>query len=170
MIAIYGVIKNYQNKNLKSYILGDNTVKWSTIGLSVMATQASAITFLSTPGQGYNEGMSFIQNYLGMPIALIIVSAFFLPVYFRSKVFIYQYLEERFDFRVRALTSFFFITKGFSMWYYNLCSSMVLLYFRMGYDSHSYFCWTISSSLRLLEEVKLLYTHKYQMFVILFVY
>ena len=75
-----------------------------------MATQASAITFLSTPGQGYNEGMSFIQNYLGMPIALIIVSAFFLPVYFRSKVFTaYQYLEERFDFRVRALTSFFFL-------------------------------------------------------------
>ena len=149
LIAIYGVIKNYQNKNLKSYILGDNTVKWSTIGLSVMATQASAITFLSTPGQGYNEGMSFIQNYLGMPIALIIVSAFFLPVYFRSKVFTaYQYLEERFDFRVRALTSFFFITKGFSMWYYNLCSIYnSYYYFRMGYDSHSYICWTISSSL-----------------------
>ena len=109
-IAVYGAIRNYQNKNLKSYILGDNTVKWSTIGLSVMATQASAITFLSTPGQGYNEGMSFIQNYLGMPIALIVVSAFFLPVYFKSKIFTaYQYLEERFDFRVRALTSFFFL-------------------------------------------------------------
>ena len=95
-IAVYGAVKNRQNKNLKSYILGDKSVKWSTIGLSVMATQASAITFLSTPGQGFKEGMSFIQIYLGLPLALIVVSAFFVPIYYKSKVFTaYQYLEER---------------------------------------------------------------------------
>ena len=109
-ITLYGAFKNYQNKDLKSYILGNNSVKWSTIGLSVMATQASAITFLSTPGQGYNEGMSFIQIYLGLPLALIVVSAIFVPIYFKSRVFTaYQYLEDRFDFKVRALTSFFFL-------------------------------------------------------------
>ena len=114
-IALYGAIQNRQNKNLKSYILGDNSVKWSTIGLSVMATQASAITFLSTPGQGYMEGMSFIQVYLGLPLALIVVSAVFVPIYYKSKVFTaYQYLEERFDYKVRALTSFFFLLqRGF---------------------------------------------------------
>ena len=114
-IAFYGVYKNYQNKNLKSYILGDRSLSWSTIGLSVMATQASAITFISTPGQGYAEGMSFIQNYFGMPLALIVVSIFFIPRYYGSKVFTaYQYLEKRFDLKVRTLTSFFFLLqRGF---------------------------------------------------------
>ena len=108
-ISFYGIYKNYQNKNLKSYILGNNSLSWSTIGFSVMATQASAITFISTPGQGYTEGMSFIQNYLGMPLALIVVSIFFIPRYYGSKIFTaYQYLEERFDLKVRTLTSFFF--------------------------------------------------------------
>mgnify|MGYP000032313884 CR=1 FL=1 len=77
-ISLYSTYKNYSNKNLKSYILGNKSANWKTVGLSVMATQASAITFLSTPGQGYVEGMSFIQNYLGLPIALIIVSLIFL--------------------------------------------------------------------------------------------
>ena len=114
-ITFYGIYKNYQNKNLKSYILGNNSLSWSTIGFSVMATQASAITFISTPGQGYTEGMSFIQNYLGMPLALIVVSIFFIPRYYGSKIFTaYQYLEERFDLKVRTLTSFFFLLqRGF---------------------------------------------------------
>ena len=85
-ITFYGIYKNHQNKNLKSYILGNNSLSWSTIGFSVMATQASAITFISTPGQGYTEGMSFIQNYLGMPLALIVVSIFFIPRYYGSKI------------------------------------------------------------------------------------
>ena len=106
-IAFYGIYKNYQNKNLKSYILGDKSFNWTTIGLSVMATQASAITFISTPGQGYAEGMSFIQNYFGMPIALIVVSIFFIPRYYGSKVFTaYEYLEERFDLKTNELGRF----------------------------------------------------------------
>ena len=114
-ITFYGIYKNYQNKNLKSYILGNKSLSWSTIGFSVMATQASAITFISTPGQGYAEGMSFVQNYLGMPLALIVVSIFFIPKYYGSKIFTaYQYLEERFDLKVRTLTSFFFLMqRGF---------------------------------------------------------
>ena len=114
-ITFYGIYKNYQNKNLKSYILGNKSLSWSTIGFSVMATQASAITFISTPGQGYSEGMSFVQNYLGMPLALIVVSIFFIPKYYGSKIFTaYQYLEERFDLKVRTLTSFFFLMqRGF---------------------------------------------------------
>ena len=109
-IAFYGVYKNYQNKNLKSYILGDRSLSWSTIGLSVMATQASAITFISTPGQGYAEGMSFIQNYFGMPLALIVVSIFFIPRYYGSKVFTaYQYLEKRFGLGSRLLMSALFM-------------------------------------------------------------
>ena len=77
-IVIYGVWKNERHKNLYGYIKGSNTTRWWTVGLSVMATQASAITFLSTPGQGFASGMSFVQNYLGQPIALIIVCLFYL--------------------------------------------------------------------------------------------
>ena len=109
-ISLYSTYKNYSNKNLKSYILGNKSANWRTIGLSVMATQASAITFLSTPGQGYVEGMSFIQNYLGLPIALIIVCSIFVPIYYKSNVYTaYEYLETRFDYKVRLLTSLFFL-------------------------------------------------------------
>ena len=109
-ISLYSTYKNYSNKNLKSYILGNKSANWKTVGLSVMATQASAITFLSTPGQGYVEGMSFIQNYLGLPIALIVVSLIFVPIYYKSNVYTaYEYLETRFDYKVRLLTSLFFL-------------------------------------------------------------
>mgnify|MGYP000255775628 FL=1 len=109
-ISLYSTYKNYSNKNLKSYILGNKSANWRTIGLSVMATQASAITFLSTPGQGYVDGMSFIQNYLGLPIALIVVSLIFVPIYYKSNVYTaYEYLETRFDYKVRLLTSLFFL-------------------------------------------------------------
>jgi len=109
-ISLYSTYKNYSNKNLKSYILGNKSANWKTIGLSVMATQASAITFLSTPGQGYVDGMSFIQNYLGLPIALIIVCSIFVPIYYKSNVYTaYEYLETRFDYKVRLLTSLFFL-------------------------------------------------------------
>ena len=148
-IAFYGVYKNYQNKNLKSYILGDRSLSWSTIGLSVMATQASAITFISTPGQGYAEGMSFIQNYFGMPLALIVVSIFFIPRYYGSKVFTaYQYLEKRFDLKVRTLTSFFSTTERISKWNYNICSFYNFnCCIRLGTTTNSYLCRIISYSI-----------------------
>lgn len=73
IIVLYGIWKTRESHDLKGYLLGDNSMKWGTIGLSVMATQASAITFLSTPGQAYQDGMGFVQFYFGMPLAMIIL-------------------------------------------------------------------------------------------------
>jgi SSS family transporter len=114
LIVVYGVWKTTGAKNIEGYLKGDNTMKWGTIGLSVMATQASAITFLSTPGQAYESGMAFVQNYFGLPIALIIVSAVFIPLYYRLKVFTaYEFLEKRFDFKTRLLgASLFLVQRG----------------------------------------------------------
>lgn len=109
-IVLYGSWKTRKNKNLESYLKGNNQENWATIGLSIMATQASAITFLSTPGQAYESGMGFIQFYFGLPLAMILISVFFLPIYYRLKVYTaYQYLENRFDVRVRAFTAFLFL-------------------------------------------------------------
>ncbi|RED97009.1 sodium:solute symporter [Marinoscillum furvescens] len=109
-IVSYGVWKTRGQKNLDSYLLGDQTMKWGTIGLSVMATQASAITFISTPGQGYESGMGFVQNYFGLPLALIIVSAVFIPIFYKLKVYTaYEYLESRFDLKTRLLGAFLFL-------------------------------------------------------------
>ena len=169
-ITLYGAFKNYQNKDLKSYILGNNSVKWSTIGLSVMATQASAITFLSTPGQGYNEGMSFIQIYLGLPLALIVVSAIFVPIYFKSKVFTaYQYLEDRFDFKVRALTSFFFLLQRGLQCGITIYAPSIILTTILGWEMTPtvifvgllVIFYTVIGGSKAVS-----YTHKYQMLVI----
>ncbi|MEQ8359222.1 MAG: sodium:solute symporter [Cytophagales bacterium] len=109
-IAIYGAWKTRKNKNIKSYLQGDKDMKWVTIGLSVMATQASAITFISTPGQAFESGMGFVQNYFGLPLALIIVSAVFIPLYYKLNVFTaYEFLEARFDLKTRLLAAFLFL-------------------------------------------------------------
>ena len=109
-IAIYGVWKNNQHLSIKSYLKGNNKARWWTIGLSVMATQASAITFLSTPGQAYEEGMGFVQFYFGLPFAMIIICLFFLPVYKKLKVYTaYEFLENRFDLKTRTLTAILFM-------------------------------------------------------------
>ena len=114
-ISLYGAYKNYSHKSIKSYFLGNNKMSWGTVGISVMLTQATAITFLSTPGQGYASGMSFIQNYFGLPLALIVVCIFFIPTYFNSKVTTaYEYLENRFNLKIRIFTSFLFLLqRGF---------------------------------------------------------
>ena len=109
-IVIYGVVKTRKNENIHSYFLGGKSMGWAAIGLSVMATQASAITFISTPGQAYESGMGFVQNYFGLPLALIIVAAVFIPIYYKLKVYTaYQYLEQRFDLRTRLLAAFLFL-------------------------------------------------------------
>lgn len=109
-IVIYGTWRTRQNKGLDSYLRGDSDSNWLTIGLSVMATQASAITFISTPGQAYESGIGFVQNYFGLPIALIVVAAVFIPIYYRLKVYTaYEYLEQRFDAKTRALAAFIFL-------------------------------------------------------------
>ena len=109
-IVGYGVWKTRKVDNVKSYLIGDRDLPWWTIGLSVMATQASAITFLSTPGQAFDEGMGFAQFYFGMPIAMVLLSIFVLPIYYKLKVFTaYEYLEGRFDLKTRTLTATLFL-------------------------------------------------------------
>ena len=109
-IVLYGVWKTRGSKNVQDYIRGGNTAKWYTIGLSVMATQASAITFLSTPGQAFHSGMGFVQFYFGLPIAMVIICLVFIPLYHRLKVYTaYEFLENRFDLKTRTLTSILFL-------------------------------------------------------------
>jgi Na+/proline symporter len=112
LIVFYGVWKTRGSKNIHGFLLGGNEAKWWTIGLSVMATQASAITFLSTPGQGYDDGMRFVQFYFGLPLAMIVICIFFIPMYYRLKVYTaYEYLERRFDLKTRILTSGLFLVQ-----------------------------------------------------------
>ena len=112
LIVGYGVYKTLGTKDMEGYLLGGKSMKWGTIGLSVMATQASAITFISTPGQAYESGMAFVQNYFGLPIALIIVAAVFIPIYYKLKVYTaYEYLEKRFDGKTRLLGAFLFLVQ-----------------------------------------------------------
>jgi SSS family solute:Na+ symporter len=109
-IVIYGVWKGRRQRRLAQYLLADRQLQWYTVALSVMATQASAITFLSTPGQAYTDGMRFVQFYLGLPIAMVILSITAVPIYHRLKVFTaYEYLETRFDLRTRTLTAIIFL-------------------------------------------------------------
>ncbi|WP_100614634.1 sodium:solute symporter [Confluentibacter citreus] len=109
-IVVYGTWQTRGSKNVQDYIKGGNTSKWWTIGLSVMATQASAITFLSTPGQAFNDGMGFVQFYFGLPIAMIVICMVFIPLYHRLNVYTaYEFLENRFDLKTRTLTAILFL-------------------------------------------------------------
>ena len=109
-IILYGVYKTRGSKNVEEYILANKETPWWVVGLSVMATQASAITFLSTPGQAYHDGMGFIQFYFGLPIAMIVICIVFIPIYHKYKVFTaYQYLEQRFDLKTRSLAAILFL-------------------------------------------------------------
>ncbi len=109
-IVAYGLWKTRHVNSTESFILGDRELKWYTIGLSIMATQASAITFLSTPGQAFDDGMGFAQFYFGLPIAMVLLCVFVLPIYYRLRVYTaYEFLEQRFDVRVRMLTSALFL-------------------------------------------------------------
>ncbi|MBT8325818.1 MAG: sodium:solute symporter [Winogradskyella sp.] len=115
-IVSYGTYKTRKNKNVQDYVRGGNSSHWWTIGLSVMATQASAITFLSTPGQAFHSGMGFVQFYFGVPIAMVVICMVFIPLYHRLKVYTaYEFLENRFDLKTRSLTAILFlIQRGLS--------------------------------------------------------
>jgi len=110
IIVGYGTWKTRGSQNIEGYLLGGNEAKWWTVGLSVMATQASAITFLSTPGQAFHDGMEFAQFYLMLPVAMIIICVTFIPLFYKMKVYTaYEFLEKRFDLKTRSLTSFLFL-------------------------------------------------------------
>lgn len=115
-IVIYGAWKTRKHSKVSDYLRGGNSAKWWTVGISVMATQASAITFLSTPGQAFHDGMGFVQFYFGLPIAMIIICMVFIPLYHKLKVYTaYEFLEQRFDGKTRVLTAFLFlIQRGLS--------------------------------------------------------
>jgi len=109
-IVAYGTYITRKNRNVQEYIKGGNDTKWWTIGLSVMATQASAITFLSTPGQAFHSGMGFVQFYFGLPFAMIIICLVFIPIYHKLNVYTaYEFLESRFDTKTRILTAILFL-------------------------------------------------------------
>lgn len=109
-IVIFGYYQTRGSKNVSDFLKGGNEARWWTVGLSVMATQASAITFLSAPGQAFHSGMGFVQFYLGVPIAMIVICMVFIPIYHRLKVYTaYEYLESRFDLKTRTLTALLFL-------------------------------------------------------------
>ena len=115
-IVMYGIYKSRTTKNLEGYFLSNRSLPWYLVLLSIMGTQASAITFLTGPGQAYSDGMRFVQYYFGLPLAMIVISIFFVPVFNRLKVYTaYEFLENRFDLKTRTLTSFLFlISRGLS--------------------------------------------------------
>ncbi len=169
-ITAYGVWKTRGAKDIKAYLLGDNQSKWWTIGLSVMATQASAITFLSTPGQGYEEGMGFIQFYFGLPLAIVIICVVFIPLYYRLKVYTaYEFLESRFDLKTRVLTASLFLLQrglaaGITIYAPAIILSQILgwdLRFTVIFIGVLVIIYTVSGGTKAVSQ-----THKQQMFVI----
>jgi Na+/proline symporter len=109
-IIIYGMWKSRGTKNIEGYLLADKQLPWYHVGLSVMATQASAITFLSAPGQAYSDGMRFVQFYFGLPLAMVVLCITFIPIFQKLNVYTaYEYLEKRFDNKTRSLTAFLFL-------------------------------------------------------------
>ncbi|MEY3499403.1 MAG: hypothetical protein RL308_1072 [Bacteroidota bacterium] len=172
-IVIYGVWKTKgSSKNVEDYILGNNETPWWTVGLSVMATQASAITFLSTPGQAYHDGMGFVQFYFGLPIAMVVICITFIPIYHKLKVFTaYEYLEQRFDLKTRSLASILFLVqRGLGTGITIYAPSIIL---------SSILGWNLTHLNIIIGTLVIIYTfsggtkavnvtQKYQMFVVMF--
>ncbi|MFY9310052.1 MAG: sodium:solute symporter [Bacteroidia bacterium] len=111
-VVAYGIFKSRGTKSINSFLLADRQLPWYHVGLSVMATQASAITFLSAPGQGYSDGLRFVQFYFGLPLAMIVLCITFIPIFHRLNVYTaYEYLEKRFDTKTRTLTAILFLVQ-----------------------------------------------------------
>ena len=137
-IAVYGVLKTRGVADMEGYFRGKADLSASTIGLSVMATQASAITFLSMPGQAYEDGMSFVQFYFGLPLAMVVISAVFVPIYYRLKVYTaYEYLEHRFDVRVRTLGAVLFLIQRGLATGITIYAPAIVLSTLMGWPLHA---------------------------------
>ncbi len=150
-IVGYGMWKTRLQSSLNQYLLGGNEASWFTVGLSVMATQASAITFISTPGQAYHDGLGFVQFYFGLPIAMIIICLFFIPLYKSLKVYTaYEYLEQRFDKKTRTFTAILFlIQRGLAAGITIYAPSIIL---------SSIFGWNLSLTITLTGLLVIIYT------------
>ena len=150
-IVSYGAWKTRGATNIQSYLKGGNELKWPTIGLSVMATQASAITFLSTPGLAYEDGMRFVQFYFGLPLAMVVICAVFIPIYYRLKVYTaYEYLETRFDVRVRYLGALLFLIQRGLAAGITIYAPAIILSTLMG--------WSLQATILAIGIVVILYT------------
>lgn len=169
-IVAYGTWKTREQTNIQGFLLGDKQSRWWVIGLSVMATQASAITFLSTPGQAYLEGMGFVQFYFGLPLAMVIISMIFIPLYYRLKVYTaYEFLENRFDLKTRLLTAFLFLIQrglaaGITIYAPAIILSQILgwpLSFTIIFIGVLVIIYTVSGGTKAVSQ-----THKQQMTVI----
>ncbi|MAU25313.1 MAG: sodium:solute symporter [Flavobacteriaceae bacterium] len=169
-MVVYGTIKTRGAKSSLDYIKAGNQAKWWTVGLSVMATQASAITFLSTPGQAFHDGMGFIQFYFGIPLAIIIVCMVFIPIYHKLKVYTaYEYLESRFDLKTRTLTALLFLIQRSLSAGITIFAPAIILSSVLGWDLTTLniilgllvIIYTVSGGTKAVN-----YTQKYQMGII----
>ncbi len=170
IIVVYGTLKTTGAKTAREYIQAGNNAKWWTIGLSVMATQASAITFLSTPGQAFNDGLGFVQFYFGIPIAVIIVCLIFIPIYHKLKVYTaYEFLESRFDLKTRSLTASLFLIQRSLSAGITIFAPAIILSSVLGWDlltlniiiGSLVIIYTVSGGTKAVN-----YTQKYQMGII----
>jgi Na+/proline symporter len=134
-VVVYGTLKTRGKKNIQDFLLANKTTPWYIVTLSIMATQASAITFLSTPGQAYVDGMRFVQFYLGLPIAMIIISKTAVPIYHRLKVYTaYEYLEQRFDLKNRVLGSILFLIQRGLATGFTILAPALIVSILLGWD------------------------------------
>lgn len=170
-IVVYGVWKTKGSQNVEDYVKGGKGSKWWTIGLSVMATQASAITFLSTPGQAFHDGMGFVQFYFGLPIAMIVICGVFIPIYHKLKVYTaYELLEKRFDLKTRTLTAILFLIQRGLAAGITIYAPSIILSAVLGWDLRTLniiigllvIIYTVSGGTKAVSV-----THKQQMFVII---
>src|SRR5262245_53884588 len=147
----YGIFKGRGSKTTRSYILADRSMPWYAVALSIMATQASAITFVSTTGQGFADGMRFVQFYFGLPIAMVVLCIVAVPVYHKLNVYTaYEYLEQRFDLKTRVLTALIFLVQRSLSTGLSLYASAIILSVVMG--------WDMSWTLRIIGVVIITYT------------
>ena len=170
-IVAYGVWKTRGSEDVSDYVLGGNRAKWWTIGLSVMATQASAITFLSTPGQAFHDGMGFVQFYFGLPLAMIIICIVFIPLYHKLKVYTaYEFLEKRFDLKTRTLAAILFLIQRGLAAGITIFAPSIILSAVLGWDLKTLniiigvlvIIYTVSGGTKAVSV-----THKQQMFIIM---
>lgn len=151
LIIVYGVYRSRTSRNLEGYLLSDRQMPWWLVLLSIMGTQASAITFLTVPGQAFSDGMRFVQYYFGLPLAMVVICISFVPIFHRLKVFTaYEYLEQRFDVKTRLLTSFLFLlSRGLSTGISIIAPSIVL---------HSMLGWDITFTNLFMGGLLIIYT------------
>jgi len=134
-IIAYGMYKSRTSKNLEGYFLCDRSVPWYMVLLSIMGTQASAVTFLSAPGQAYTDGMRFVQYYFGLPLAMVVLCITFVPVFRRLKIYTaYEFLEQRFDLKTRTLTSFLFLLQRGLSTGISISAPAIILSSLLGWD------------------------------------